>query len=205
MNKEYNNKYNTEEKEEKILDRNLIFDAFSGGIDPGGLRSISSIHLMIGYLVANFQNKATAQNIIDTLVEGGIANYFQTADAIGNLLKNDTIAENDDKTLRIVKDGQSSVELIENDLPFTVRKKAIHLLQKLIAKENYRKESNVQIEETKDGYNIIMHISDGDVEYFKLKLYATTITQAELIREKFVTDPVSVYNTLIDSIFANED
>ncbi len=196
---------NNEYKEEKILDRNQIFDALTGGIEPGGLRSVSSIHLMIGYLVANFQNKVTTQNIIDTLVEGGIANYFQTTDAINNLLKNDTIAENEDKTLRIVKDGQSSVELIENDLPFSVRKKAIHLLQKLIAKEKYRRESNVQIEETKNGYDIIMHISDGDVEFLKLKLFATTITQAELIREKFVSDPVNVYNTLIDSIFANED
>lgn len=196
---------NKDINEEKVPDRNLVFDAFSGGIDPGGLRSISSIHLMIGYLVANFQNKVTTQNLIDTLVSGGIANYFQTTDAISNLLKNDTIAENDDKTLRIVKDGQSSVELIENDLPYSVRKKAIHLLQKLLAKENYRRESNVQIIETKNGYDIIMHISDGDVEFLKLKLFATTITQAELIKEKFISDPVNVYNTLIDAIFENEE
>lgn len=191
--------------EEKIIDSTLMFDALTGGIEAGGLRSISTIHIMIGYLVANFQNKVTAQNIIDTMVEGCIANYFQTTDAIANLLKNNTIAENEDKTLRIVKDGESSVDLIENDLPFTIRKKAIHLLQKLIAKDTYRRENKVTIEETENGYNVTMHVSDTDLDFMTLTLYAATITQAEVIREKFISNPVNVYNTLIDAIFANEE
>ena len=60
----------------------LQFDAFTAGIEEGGLRSSSSITIIVCYILANCQKKITAQNIIDALVSGKIANYFEVSNAI---------------------------------------------------------------------------------------------------------------------------
>ena len=96
-------------------------------------------------------------------------------------------------------------ELIEKDLPYTVREQSIKLVQKIMAKETYRRENEVTIEKNGSAYMVNMKIADGSLEFMKLKLYAPTVEQAETIKERFITDPVRFYDTVIEAIFANEE
>ena len=51
---------------------------------------------------------------------------------------------------------------------------------------------------------MLLTVSDGETQFMKLELYAVSLTQAEIMRDKFITNPVNVYETLIESIFSNE-
>ncbi len=186
-------------------DPRLRFDAFTGGIQNGGLRSISSINIMVCYLVAKFPNKITAKIIADGLCEGMIANYFETTDAISKLKNNNVVLENEDGTLHLTRANEEAVDLVEKDLPLSVREKGIHVCQKLIAKTNFKKENKVDITKIENGYNITLRVSDNDSDFMVLTLYAASRTQAEVIKEKFISNPIHVYQNLIDSIFENED
>ena len=154
------------ESNESVNESNprLKFDAFTAGIINGGLRSISSINLMVSYLVAKFPNKITPKIISDGLCEGMIANYFETTNAISKLKENNVLLENEDGTLYLSKDNENAIDLVEKDLPLSVREKAIHICQKLIAKAYFKKENKVDITEIKNGYNITLRVSDNDSE-----------------------------------------
>ena len=65
----------------------LQFDAFTAGIEDGGLRSITSIEILSCYILANCSEKITAKNIVDSLVAGKIANYFEISNAISKMIK----------------------------------------------------------------------------------------------------------------------
>lgn len=184
-------------------DARLKFDAFTAGMKDGGLRSVSSIHLLVCYIVANINGKVTAQNIIQAVDEGMIANHFEISNAVANLIKNGTISEDKDGALSLSVKHPEAIELVEHDLPLTIREKSIELCQKIIAKEIYKRENKVEVEKTDAGYNVILHVNDDQIDYMKLTLYAPTIEQAELIKDKFITNPVKVYQKLIDGIFEN--
>ncbi len=196
-----NNK--TQNLSENEADPRLRFDAFTAGVKNGGLRSVTSINMLICYIVATIGNKVTAQNIIDTVDEGMIANHFEAADAISRLKKNGVLKENGDGTLKLVDSNANAIELIERDLPLTVREKSIKICQTIITRETYQRENNVEIVENGKGYTVRLKISDKDTDFLSLELFAATKEQAELIKNKFVADPIKVYNTLIDSIFNN--
>lgn len=199
-----NSKKELENKPIHETDPLLRFDAFTAGIKDGGLRSVSSIALIVCYIIANINGKVTAQNIIETMDSGMIANHFEISDAISRLKKNGVIIEEEDGALKLFDNKKANIDLIEKDLPLTIREKSISLCQKIIAKETYKRENKVNIKEAKNGYNVTLHVSDKDTDFLTLNIFAATKEQAEMIKDKFITNPVKVYNTLIEAIFNND-
>ena len=190
---------------ENELDPNLRFDAFMGGVSDGGLRSVNAIYLMVCYIVENVDGRVTKDVIIKAMNESGIANYFEVTNAISQLIKNNTIIEDENGALSLSKNTNADIELVEKDLPYTIRQRSVQLVQKIIAKEKYRRENEAEITQEGDGYYVTLNISDEKTEFMKLKLYAASIEQAEMIKEKFLTNPANVYEAVINGIFQNEE
>ena len=188
-------------KEGEATDRNLVFDAFTYGIEDGGLRSQSEINMIICYVLTNAETKLNKKVIVDTMTEGGIANYFETTSAVSKLIKNGIILEDENGYLIATKECQRATEIVEKDLPLSIREKSIKLSTKLAVSELYRKENKVEIVEENDSFCVILHVTDKDKDYMVLKLTVPTITQAETVKEKFLADPVKIYDNLISSIF----
>ncbi len=197
-----NNKKNNQTNFDDIEPR-LRFDAFTAGIQNGGLRSVISINMLVCYIIANINGKVTSQTITEAMAEGMIANHFEITEAIARMIKNGVIKEEEDGALVLCK-GQNEVDLIEKDLPLTIRDRSIKLCQKIIAREKYKRDNLVDIEQTDNGYKVNLKISDTNADFMTLSLFAPTIEQAELIKAKFITDPIKVYDNLIDSIFDND-
>lgn len=186
-------------------DPRLKFDAFMGGVKNGGLRSVSSINMLVCYMIANINGKVTADNIIATMDEGMIANHFEISEAIARLKAAGRIKEDENGVLTLVDGGKEEIDLIEKDLPLTVREKSINICQKIMARETYRRENKAEITPRKDGYTVTLRVSDVDSDFLVLNMYAATKEQAEMLKEKFISNPVKVYEKLIDYIFENEE
>ena len=75
----------------------LQFDAFTAGIEDGGLRAKSSISAMVCYILANIEKPLSIKNITDALTAGCIANYFEICDSIDRLKAAGQIVEKDDR------------------------------------------------------------------------------------------------------------
>lgn len=178
------------------------FDAFTAGIENGGLRSSSSITILVCYILANIREKITAQTMIEALVEGKIVNYFEVSNAISKMLKKGHFSEDEDGYLVISEDCKFAVDIVENDLPLSIREKSIAIVRKLATREIYKKENKVEIVEGDDGYNVTLHVSDIDKDFMVLTLNVPTIAQAEMIKEKFQDNPALIYENLMNSLFS---
>ena len=205
-----NNKIEQFEKKLEELSENqanprLRFDAFMAGVKEGGLRSVSSVYIMISYIVSTLSGKVTSDVIIEAMAEGEIANHFEVTDALAKLKESGIIQEAEDGCLSINGDTKADIELVEIDLPYTLRESAIRLCQKIMAKETYRRENKVEILSNDNDYTVVMHISGPKADLMTLSVLAPTRQQAEMIKEKFITDPVKVYETVINSIFNNQE
>jgi len=186
------------------IDPKLRFDAFMAGVQDGGLRSVSSISLIVCYIVANINGKVTADNITQTMDEGMFANHFEVADAISKLKKSGVIETDKDGALSLSDISKADIDLIEMDLPLTIRENSIKLCQKIIAREQFMRENKVEIIEKDKGFTVNLNISDKDTNFLSLNLFAATKEQAQTIKNKFISDPIKVYDTLIEAIFSNK-
>ena len=191
------------ENTEKIIEPKLRFDAFMANVKDGGLRSVSSIYMLVCYIVANMNKRVSAATIIEAVNDAMIANYFEISDAVNKLIKAGTINEDENKMLYMDEQDVKEIALIEKDLPLTIRQRSIKACQKVIARESYKRENKVICEKVDGGYKLHLKVSDNTTDFMNIELFAVTDTQAELIKDKFISDPAAVYETLIDAIFNN--
>lgn len=188
---------------EKEYNPALQFDAFTAGIEDGGLRSSSSIAILACYIIARSEEKLTKKNVVDALVEGKIANYFEITSAISKMIKTDNLVEGEDGYLSVTDKCAFNVEMLENDLPITIREKAVELAAKTARLEIYKKENKATVEKDGDKYKVTLHVSDKNCDFMVLCLYFPSEVQAQVVKEKFQTHPSEVYENLINSIFSD--
>lgn len=182
----------------------LRFDALASGIADGGLRSTLEINLLICYITVNSRGRLTEKVIADTMMRGEIANYFETVNAIKKLKQKGMITEDGKGYLHPGDGCKNLVDLVENDLPYTIRKKSIEISRKLAVRETFEKENKVDIEKHEDYYSVTMHLADGDKEFMALTLNLPTAAQAETVKDCYYNNPVEIYNTVIDALFGAE-
>ena len=179
------------------------FDAIANDMESGVLRSKDTIKVAICYILTNVKESTTEQIIIEAVTAGEIANYYETADALAELLKEKVIEKDENDFLKITEKGKTSVQFLEDNLPKTIREKSIATVSKLASREIYKKQIHSEIEECENGFRVTLHVNDKEQDFMSLTLYVASKEQAVLIKEKFTNDPVKVYNSLINSIFKN--
>lgn len=179
------------------------FDAIANDMESGVLRSKDTIKVAICYILTNVKENTTEQIILEAMTAGEIANYYETADAVAELLKEKVIEKDEHGFLTITEKGKTSVQFLEDNLPKTIREKSIAIVSKLASREIYKKQIHSELEECENGFKVTLHVNDKEQDFMSLTLYVASKEQAVLIKEKFTNDPVKVYNSLINSIFQN--
>lgn len=172
---------------EKEYNPALQFDAFTAGIEDGGLRSSSSIAILACYIIARSEEKLTKKNVVDALVEGKIANYFEITSAISKMIKTDNLVEGEDGYLSVTSKCAFNVEMLENDLPITIREKAVELAAKTARLEIYKKENKATVEKDGDKYKVTLHVSDKNCDFMVLSLYFPSKSYCRM-RESSIRD-----------------
>ena len=71
------------------------FDAFSEGIEPGGLRSRTQIKLLLTFLVSRLQEPMSESKLLESLQLHGLANYFEASQAIEELIESGNLTRAD--------------------------------------------------------------------------------------------------------------
>lgn len=180
----------------------MEFDAFDAGIEPGGLRSQREIRLVVCYLLANIEQPVKRTHIVEAMTQGSLANYFEISSAVADMLVYHNITEDSDGFLHLNEERRSAIDELETELPLTVRERAVALCTRLVLKERYRKENRVEIVPYKNGFYVNCSVmADEADDILSFRLYAGSITQAEMIKERFYNNPVLLYDRVIDALF----
>lgn len=176
------------------------FDAFSQGVEPGGLRSKTQIKLLVNYLVSNIKEPINASVIIEALQLHGLANYFEVTQAIDDLTENGNLSESDGM-LYITPKGVISLGELSEELPNSVKETALADAMKLILLEKRESENTVDIRKNDNGYFVTFRVMHKDLPLMELTVYAADLEQAEQLKSNFLKDPAHVYSTVAASLF----
>lgn len=180
----------------------MELQAFSAGIEPGGLTLGHEIKILLCYLLQNISQKLTLSQINEALLKRGLVNYFELADAMSELLESGHIVlcgttAKDEDCYILTELGRKTAAEFSESLPLTVREKALASAQNLLARQKSAAENIVTVDKVKDGYMVNLIISDIGSDLLNLSLFMPTQVEAAAVKRQFMRDPLLVYKGIL--------
>ena len=172
-------------------------DAFDAGVEPGGLHTRHEIKILICYMLIGTGQPLQRNDILDVVCGGGMANFFDTSAAIDELVELGNLSEQDDGALSVTDVGAHAANTLTDLLPYTVRERAIEGALKLLSRRRSEQENRVDIQKNESGYTITCTVGGGDTPLLTFSLLVADDRQAELVRERFLQDPLLLYQSVI--------
>lgn len=179
---------------------NNEFDAFSAGVEPGGLRNTTQIKVLITFIAGRLKEPISSDMMLEALQVHGLANYFEATQALDELLANGNIMLAEGK-LQITPKGRLSVAELSEDIPRSVKETALADAINLQILEKREGENSVEIEPAPNGFNVTFKVTHKDNVLMALTVYAADLEQAQLIKHNFLKEPSRVYSTVITTLF----
>jgi hypothetical protein len=185
----------------------VAFDAFTAGIEPGGLRSKNEIKILICYLLNSIGVGLAKDDIIQTMQDNGLANYFEVADAIAEMADKGIICRDNNlpDIFALGDNGKIIAKQLDTALPPSVRNKAVGTAIRLLAEAKRERENRVEFVKVDQGYHVICHISGGDMDLMNISLYVPDLYQANMVKENFHRSPETVYRMLLALLTGRND
>ena len=185
----------------------MDFNAFSAGIEPGGLRNKDEIILLICYVLDSVDKPMSFNSMIGILQETGLANYFEVTDALAELLGNGNITADEEHPdlLSATRQARMIAKQLDAAVPLSVRERAVSAAVNLLAAAKRERENKVEINRTERGYNVTCHVSGGDMELMNFTLYVPDLFQARMVKRNFHRAPENVYRMMLALVTNNRD
>ncbi len=186
----------------------MDFDAFAGGIEPGGLRSKSDIGILICYMLDNINKPFPKEDLISVIQENGLANYFETISALSELIKCENIEYTDEvqETVQITKNGRLISRQLHTSLSLSIRQKAINATAKFIEKRKVERENPVSIRKAEGGgYNVTFRITDGMRDLMALTLFVPDLSEANAVKRNFHKNPERIYSIVLAAVIGEKE
>lgn len=177
----------------------MNFDAFDYGVEPGGLRNKNEIRILICYILASVSTPMLKDGVINALQKKGLVNYFEAANAFEELVKNHNIKPSEDNAERytVTESGRMIARQLDEDLPVTVREKALASTLELLAREKVEKENAVKIQKLDNGYSVQCSISGGAMDLLSFNFYVPDSAQTRLVKNNFHSNPEMIYKVMV--------
>lgn len=177
------------------------YDAFTAGIQPGGLRNTAQIKILIGFIVKNLECRVERNKLLQVLSIHGIANYFEISQALDEMIESGNLRCDENKKLSITDKGRIAVSELEGEIPRSVRERALSDVLRRCTIERRESETKIEVEQLEKGANVSFTVSSGSDVLMRLTVFAADDFQVEKIRNNFLKDPVSLYAGIVTSLF----
>ena len=96
--------------------------------------------------------------------------------------------------------GKETLEVFENDLPYSVRRKNQSALLRLMADIERQSLVKSRVEEREKGFEAVCTLLDGEDTLLEYKLYVPTRIQAQMVVDQFERDPIDKYKKILSQL-----
>lgn len=157
------------------------------------------IKLLILFVLRHLPAEIDSETLGDlVLIDGGIG-YFDYKECLAELVNTAQIEETEDG-YKVTAKGSRNCEVLENNLPWSVRAKARRLMAPVI--EEMRRSDMILAnhEHGENGVTVYLSMSDGVGSVFDLKILAADEAQAKRIERNFKRNAEGVYHRFIEDL-----
>lgn len=177
----------------------MEMDALDAGVF-GGLTTKENIKLLICYIIHNMPEPLDCNRFCDEMHAEGIANYFETAEAVADLTKKELIVEDSKKKgcYNLTKKGLDTINALKENIPAPIRRRAYIATVKMVKKYKYREQTKVNIETINDNEVILScSVMEGEKEMMTVRLNMPSFEAARNAKNIFWDSPETVYTGIL--------
>jgi hypothetical protein len=171
--------------------------AFGNGIEPGGLKNLLEIKILISYILSVSGPSVDEEILGKAVLSEGLANYFDFSASISDLLRNGQLKRLENGELALSESGKGLSREFYKMVPYSVREKCAKACLKMIARKKSEMQNKTSIEKREDGYAVSMEICDIGTSLFKLDLLLPDENTAKCARELFLSDTDNFYAAIM--------
>ena len=179
----------------------MNFNAFVGGIEPGGLTNDFEVKILICFLLKKIEQPLSFDQVNEILQKTGFVNYFEFVEAVSELQKTEhvllTTDENGQEVFQLSEIGEAMAQTFHHTLPLTVREKTVESARELIQMQKQLEETEVRYHAVDDGYILTMKLKDIGSDLMDLSVFVPSEDECMEIRERIYADPLLLYKTLL--------
>lgn len=180
-------------------------DKSIAGVMPGGLHEDYEIKILICSLLHALKEPLSKAQMNEVFTGNGLVNYFQFADAAGELLSDghmEIIEEMrpEGEYYRLLPKGIQTAREFEKSLPLSVREKAVNNALQLQKKARLHSQNKAEIEAVEDGFLVTCVMQDFGSDLLRLSLFVPTKEQAKQMKERFMDDPETLYRSVLETL-----
>ena len=179
----------------------MSFNAFVGGIEPGGLTNDFEVKILICFLLKKIEQPLSFDQINEILQKTGFVNYFEFIGAISELQKTEHILpktdEDGQEVFELTEIGAATAQTFHHTLPLTVREKTVESARALIQMQKQLEEIDVRYHAVNDGYMLTMQMKDIGSDLMDLSVFVPTEDECVEIRERIYADPLLLYKPVL--------
>lgn len=180
------------------------YDAFSAGVESGGLLNTTEIKSLIGYLIRELDEPISADALRRILTEQGLANYFDVSEALSDLLRMGNVSEEpsgEDFVLVLTSRGRIALRELEGDIPLSVREKALSAAIEEAVRRRNAHQTRIEVEPSGEGYSVTFRIgSEPGDSLLRVTVWAADMQQVERMKTNFLKDPARFYSAILASL-----
>lgn len=171
-------------------------NAFSSGIEPGGLTDKNQIKILICYMIKCVDSGLMGKQIADILSSDGLVNYFETLQAVKELSQLGHIRESSG-LYSLSESGEKIVSELDTALPISVREKAVRSAVQAARIYQNCKDNSAVICESENGFDVICEVKDRGRLMMRSVIAVPDKIQAEMIKERFIKNPAFIYSSML--------
>ena len=150
-------------------------EAFTAGVRPGGLTDDTQIRMLLCYLV-KVAGPVKRETMQGALLQEQLVNYFEFADALAEVEKQQLVTVDEDGRYTITRRGTTVADTLAYDLPRTVVKE-------------------------KDGqFSVVCSIADMGSDVFRMELAMPDKLTAEMIKNNFIAHGSDIFPKLLNAL-----
>lgn len=196
----------------------MAFNAFVGGIQPGGLTNDFEVKILICFLLDSLKKNSPGAALSDgeqpglsfdelneIFQETGLVNYFEFAESMSELEKTEHIRrqmtpDGEKEIFVITEVGSITAQIFQKTLPLTVREKTLETARHLTEVQKCMDEVDVNYHPVSDGYILQLTIRDIGSDLLNLNVFLPTEEECILVKEHIQNDPAEVYSRILTAL-----
>lgn len=178
----------------------MDFSNLVAGVTPGGFQDIYEVRILICYLLQGVNEPLTKDDLNHIFQEQNLVQYFLFSDALVKLIeeKHVKVTERDgDEYYSLTPLGEGTAHMLQNSLPRSVRDRVVTAAIALLQRQKTERENKVDIIQNNHGYEVCFQIQDHGFDLMKFSLFVPDTTQAEMVKKRFLQDPLAFYQRMI--------
>ena len=173
-------------------------DVFSAGVQPGGLNTSQEIKILLCYMLHTVGQPIHRDQVTDIITAGGMANYFDTEEAIEDLLRLQHLIQTKDRLLAPTVTGSQIGDSLSVRVPYTLRERSVKAALELLKRRQIEKDNKVEIQKDENGtVTVVCTVQDRGRPLLQVALPVADEWQAGQIKEQFLTDPAMLYKGVL--------